>query len=112
MKIRLLDKEATGRCIRELRRARHITVEQLADMLGLESVQAVYKWQRSDSMPTIDNLVILSGLLGVTPNDIIQTKEIDIEMDINPKREPGRELSFFMDSLAVFSKEPLVRLLF
>ena len=77
MKKYVLDPVATGKRIRELRIAHHITVEELADMLGLESVQAVYKWQKSASMPTLDNLVILSSILNVTLDELVCTREIE-----------------------------------
>lgn len=77
MKIQVLDSEATGRRIKELREERHMKVAALAEMLGLESVQAIYKWQRAESMPSIDNLVVLSGLFGVPIDNIIMHKVIE-----------------------------------
>lgn len=35
--------------------------------------QAIYKWQQGLALPTIDNLVALAALLGVTIDDIIVT---------------------------------------
>ena len=77
-----IDVEATGKRIRELRKARGLTVGQLADFLCLLSEQAVYKWQRGDSLPTVDNLYALSKLFGVSVDAILvgvaeKTKEKD-----------------------------------
>lgn len=66
---------AIGARIRELRIARHFTVEQIRDYLGLESTQAIYKWQRGDSLPTIDNLYALSVLFGTTVDYILRGYE-------------------------------------
>lgn len=40
--------------------------------MGLESVQAIYKWQRGDSLPTVDNLYALSALFQTSVDDILR----------------------------------------
>ena len=67
----VLDPRATGRRIRELRRERHLTVRDIADYMGFESQQAVYKWQRGESLPTVDNLFALSRLFETTIDSIL-----------------------------------------
>ena len=74
----VIDAKATGVRIRELRLQNHLTVEQIAQFMGFESVQAVYKWQRGDSLPTVDNLYALSILFQTTIDDILQgSRETD-----------------------------------
>ena len=68
----VLDTVAIGARIRELRKLNALTVEQVRDFLGLESTQAIYKWQRGDSMPTIDNLYALSFLFQTNVDDILR----------------------------------------
>lgn len=46
MKMVILNAEATRRKIHDMRRARHLTVAHLAELLDLCSEQAIYKWQR------------------------------------------------------------------
>ena len=77
----VLDARATGARIKELRKARHLTVEDVARFMGFESEQAVYKWQRGDSLPTVDNLYALSRLFGTTVDDILVGS---IERDASP----------------------------
>ena len=84
----VLDTVATGARIRELRNANALTVEQVRDFLGLESTQAIYKWQRGDSMPTIDNLYALSSLFQTSVDDILRG-------DKNYEEEAERASSFF-----------------
>ena len=52
-----------------------ISVKQLQDVLGFNTPQAIYKWISGVSMPTIDNLVILAAVLGVTIDEIIVVDE-------------------------------------
>ena len=76
MTMKVLDAEATGKRIRELRLEKKVTVEMIGEYLNC-SGQAVYKWQRGDSVPTIDNLILLSSMLDVTLDDLVRTKEFE-----------------------------------
>ena len=65
-----IDVTATGTRIRDYRMARHITVEELADYM-MTSAQAIYKWQRGECLPSVDNLLALSRIFDVKIDDII-----------------------------------------
>lgn len=79
----VLDARATGARIKELRKARHLTVEDVAGFMGFESEQAVYKWQRGDSLPTVDNLYALSRLFGTSVDNILRgNKERDEDLSL------------------------------
>ena len=67
----VLDTRAIGARIKQLRKARNLTVEDIARFMGFESEQAVYKWQRGDSLPTVDNLYALSRLFDTSVDDIL-----------------------------------------
>ena len=60
-----IDLEATGRRIRRLRESRGLSVLQIS------SVQAVYKWERGENLPNIDNLYALSRLFGVRIDEML-----------------------------------------
>lgn len=75
MEYPVLDAKATGARIKELRKLKHFTVEEIARYMGFESEQAIYKWQRGDSLPTVDNLFALSRLFGTTVDDILRGTE-------------------------------------
>ncbi len=81
MSFPVLDMVATGKRIRELRIAKHLRVEDISEYMGFETPQAVYKWQRGQSMPTVDNLYALSALFGVTVDEILrgETKRTEID---------------------------------
>ena len=66
---------ATGLNINKLRKRAGISVKQLQDVLGFNTPQAIYKWINGVSMPTVDNLVILAAVLGVTIDEIIVVEE-------------------------------------
>ena len=67
----VVDMTATGRNIVRLRKQAGMTVRDLQNVFGFSNPQAIYKWQRGQAMPTIDNLVVLAAVLGVGLDDII-----------------------------------------
>ena len=62
---------ATGSNIRALLKAKGLKVADVQHTCGFNTPQAIFKWMRGDAMPSIDNLVILSHMLGVTIDQII-----------------------------------------
>ena len=73
--------DATGAKIKSLMKQRGITPRQLQIILNFPYVQTVYNWFSGKNMPTIDNLIVLAQVLGVTMDDIIVTKTVDIEIE-------------------------------
>lgn len=65
-----INMQATGRRIREIRKARNFTLEELSEFLGI-SPQAISKWQRGDALPSIDNLMILCDIFETHVEDLI-----------------------------------------
>lgn len=63
--------KATGERIRTLRRQRGITVSELSRFMGFSGPEAIYKWQRGDSLPTVDNLYALSRLFNTPIEEIL-----------------------------------------
>ena len=63
MRYPVLDMQATGSRIRELRQMHKISIQTLRENMQLESVQAIYKWERGASVPRLDNLILLSKIL-------------------------------------------------
>ncbi len=72
MEYPVLDPKKTGARIRQLRIESHLKVDDVARFMGFETGQAIYKWQRGDSLPSIDNLYALSRLFGTTVDDILK----------------------------------------
>ncbi len=71
MQIPTIDMEMTGKNIKTYRKDAGLSVKDIQMAIGFTNPQAVYKWERGLSLPTIDNLVILSALFGVKINDIL-----------------------------------------
>ncbi len=54
-----------------IRKDRGLSQEEMAERIGV-SRQAVSKWESGESFPDIDNLIALSGLLGVSIDRIVK----------------------------------------
>ena len=68
-----IDMAKTGQNIVVLRKRAGVSVKDLQEAFGFATPQAIYKWQQGLALPTIDNLVVLAALLGVSIDDIIVT---------------------------------------
>ena len=66
-----IDMTATGANIKALLKAKDLKIADVQNTCGFNTPQAIFKWMRGDAMPSIDNLVILAHLLGVTIDQII-----------------------------------------
>ena len=47
------------------------SIKEIQNMLGLECPQSVYRWLKGRSMPSIDNLYMLSQILDVHMQDLL-----------------------------------------
>ena len=66
----VIDLVATGNNIRRLCVEHGLSVKDLQRYFGFEEPRAVYKWQKGESLPTVDNLYAL-GILLDTPMESI-----------------------------------------
>ena len=71
MRIPVVNLKQTGQNIYDLREQAGISVRELQGLLGFATPQAIYKWQRGDSLPTVDNLVALSAIFSVPVDSIL-----------------------------------------
>lgn len=77
----------------ELRRARCLSQEDLADQLGV-SRQAVSKWERGESSPDTDNLIALAGIYDVSLDALLLGRTdgtVPPPEEIAPEQEEGRQ---------------------
>ena len=54
----VIDPVATGNNIRRLRMERGLTVRELQSYFGFAEPRAIYKWQKGESLPTVDSRVL------------------------------------------------------
>lgn len=69
--IPIIDKKKTGIHLRRIMDERELSVKDVQQYLGLDSVQSVYHWLNGISLPTIDNLYALSELFQMPVDDML-----------------------------------------
>lgn len=82
----VINLQRTGRNIEQLRRAAGLSVRQLQDYFGFEYPQAIYKWQHGECLPTVDNLLALSRLLGVPMDELLICEDQELPAFLGDRR--------------------------
>ena len=77
MLIPTINMKATGENIEKLRKQCGLSVRDLQDIFDFGTPQAIYKWQRGRTLPTLDNLVVLAAVFGVLMDEIIITNSAE-----------------------------------
>ena len=62
--------------ITQLRQQTGLTVRDLQEVFGFNTPQAIYRWQRGLTLPTVDNLVVLAAVFGTTLDAIVVRTDI------------------------------------
>ena len=71
----VINMTATGMNIARLRKNAGMTVRDLQAIFGFANPQAIYKWQRGEAMPTLDNMIVLAAVFNVTVDEILVLQE-------------------------------------
>lgn len=66
-----IDPVATGKNIARLRKQCGLTVHDLQEYFGFDAPQAIYKWQKGITLPSLDNFYALSALFGRPMEEIL-----------------------------------------
>ena len=71
-----------GKTIKELRKSRGLTQEELAEKIGV-TAQAISKWENESGMPDLSQIVPLAHVFGVSTDAILGTGDIKKNEDIS-----------------------------
>jgi transcriptional regulator with XRE-family HTH domain len=93
-KIPAVNLKKTGESIRRMRKEAGISVRELQVIFGFTNPQAIYSWQSGNSLPTIDNLIILAAVLGTTIDEIIA---------VDTYEQEETEISCFYPQIKMFN---------
>lgn len=84
--------ETIGNRISKFRKEKHMTQEELANLLGVSS-QAVSKWETDTSCPDISLLPQLAKALGVTIDELVTGKNDEVKLVPQEQRKSLDELT-------------------
>ena len=71
-----IDTVETGKRIIQARNRAGLTVRDVQKALGLEAPNAIYRWQRGETLPRLDHLIILASILKVTLDDLVVVRSM------------------------------------
>lgn len=75
IEIPVIDMQQTGLNIVRLRRQKGIKVREIQEILGFTTTVAIYKWERGETLPSLDNLLALTRILDCGMEDIVATEK-------------------------------------
>ena len=61
----------TGQNIAKMRISAGLSVKDIQQIFGFSTPNAIYKWQKGQAMPTLDNIAVLAVMFGVRIDDIL-----------------------------------------
>ena len=67
----VIDIKATGENIKRIRKSKGYIIKEVQDKFGFTSPTAIYRWESGMCLPTVDNLVGLAVIFGVTIDDLL-----------------------------------------
>jgi len=70
-----MDMVMTGKLIKRLITEAGYSVSEVQSRLGLSCPQPIYRWYKGQNLPSVDNLFILSGMLGLHMEDFLIQKD-------------------------------------
>ena len=72
----VIDMKATGMNIKSIIKSKGFKISDIQNKFGFNTPQAIFKWMRGDSIPSIDNMIIMADMFGMTIDQIIVVKRI------------------------------------
>lgn len=66
-----IDTKRTGEHLRDMFRERNISPKKIQELLRIGSTQTIYDWYKGRTLPSMDNMVALSRLLGCNMEELL-----------------------------------------
>ena len=80
-----MDMVKTGKFLAQLRREKNLTQEQLGEQLGVTN-KTISRWENGNYLPPVEMLQLMSGIYGVSINEILSGERLSPE-DYREKAE-------------------------
>ena len=77
-----IDTIKTGQNIKKYRKRKGLSVDKVSKELNLNAVQSVYKWERGDCVPRMDNYLALCVLFNVSLLELLVFCDAEYEKQV------------------------------
>lgn len=78
----VINMAATAANIKSYRIRAGYSVRELQSVFNFSSPEAIYAWEKGKYLPTIDNMIVLAALYGVSVDEIVARDSVEIECEI------------------------------
>lgn len=79
----IIDVAATAANIKACRIRAGYSVREIQNIFNFSSPEAVYAWEKGKYLPTIDNMIVIASVYGVTIDQIVITDTVEVEVEID-----------------------------
>ena len=79
----VIDRVQTGKNIRRFRQSRGLSVMDVSELFGGLARNSIYKWERGDTLPSIDNLYSLAWVFGVSLDELVAGNRASLDRGDN-----------------------------
>ena len=73
---------ATAARIKECRIRAGYSVREIQSIFNFSSPEAVYSWEKGKYLPSIDNMIVIADVYGVTVDDFIICDVVEIACEL------------------------------
>ena len=77
----IIDVAATAANIKAYRIRAGYSVREIQNIFNFSSPEAIYAWEKGKYLPTIDNMIIIAAVYGVTIDNIVITRTVEVEVE-------------------------------
>lgn len=81
-RMEIIMQHSIGKTIKELRKSRGLTQEELAERIGV-TAQAISKWENESGMPDLSQIVPLAHIFGVSADTLLGTGDVNKDEDVS-----------------------------
>lgn len=78
-----INMKGTGTNIKRLMTENGFTIDELMQITGISTRQAIYKWFRGESIPSIEVLLVLSEIFEMNVNELLVLDEESVKYDFD-----------------------------
>ncbi len=78
----VIDVAATAANIKAYRIRAGYSVREIQAIFSFSSPEAIYAWEKGKYLPSIDNMIVIASVYGVTLDSIVVTRYVEIECEI------------------------------
>ncbi len=77
----IIDVAATAANIKAYRIRAGYSVREIQNIFNFSSPEAIYAWEKGKYLPTIDNMIVIAAVYGVTIDNIVITRTVEVEVE-------------------------------